>query len=129
MIGGVTTPAPTQDCPRRATEQDVAALVHLRSLMFASMGYDVGGKDADWRVAAAGWLRKQLTMPLQFAGFVMEHPADGEGPRQVQLLSRGGRTNPLRLRDPGRSILHACSRRGSAAKVSVGVARARATPR
>jgi len=77
MIGGVTTQAPAQVLPRRATEQDVAALVHLRSLMFSSMGFDVGGQDAAWRVAAADWLREQLTMPQQFAGFVMEHPADG----------------------------------------------------
>jgi hypothetical protein len=77
MIGGMKAEAPAQVRPRRATEGDVAALVHLRSLMFSSMGYDVGGKDADWRVAAADWLREQLTMPQQFAGFVMEHPADG----------------------------------------------------
>jgi RimJ/RimL family protein N-acetyltransferase len=77
MIGGVTTHAPARVRPRRATEQDVAALVHLRSLMFSSMGFDVGGQDAAWRVAAAEWLREQLTMSRQFAGFVMEHPADG----------------------------------------------------
>jgi len=77
MIGGVTTHTPAQVRPCRATEQDVAALVHLRSLMFSSMGSDVGGQDAAWRVAAAGWLREQLTRPQQFAGFVMEHPADG----------------------------------------------------
>ena len=77
MIAGVKTPAPAQVRPRRATEQDVSALVHLRSLMFSSMGYDVGGKDADWRVAASDWLREQLTMPQQFAGFVMEDTADG----------------------------------------------------
>jgi len=77
MIGGVKTQAPAQVRPRRATEQDVAALVQLRSLMFSSMGSDVGGHDAAWRVAAADWLREQLTMPQQFAGFVMEHPADG----------------------------------------------------
>jgi ribosomal protein S18 acetylase RimI-like enzyme len=55
----------------------VAALVHLRSLMFASMGSEVGGQDAAWRVAAADWLREQLIRPQQFAGFVMEHPSDG----------------------------------------------------
>lgn len=77
MIGGVTTHASAQLQPRRATELDVAALVHLRSLMFRSMGSDVGGQDAAWRVAAADWLREQLTRPQQFAGFVMEHPADG----------------------------------------------------
>jgi ribosomal protein S18 acetylase RimI-like enzyme len=77
MIGRVTTQAPAQVLLRRATEQDVAALVQLRSLMFSSMGSDVGGQDAAWRVAAADWLREQLTMPQQFAGFVMEHQADG----------------------------------------------------
>ena len=77
MISGVTTHAPAQVLPRRATEQDVAALVHLRSLMFSSMGSAVGDQDAAWRVAAAGWLREQLTRPQQFAGFVIERPADG----------------------------------------------------
>jgi GNAT superfamily N-acetyltransferase len=55
----------------------VEALVHLRSLMFSSMGSDVGGQDAAWRVAAADWLHEQLTRPQQFAAFVLEHPADG----------------------------------------------------
>jgi ribosomal protein S18 acetylase RimI-like enzyme len=77
MIYGVTSNAPAQLRPRRATEQDVAALVQLRSLMFSSMGTAVGGQDAAWRVVAAEWMREQLTRPLQFAGFVMEHPVDG----------------------------------------------------
>jgi len=77
MICGVTSHTPVQVRPRRATEQDVAALVHLRSLMFSSMGSAVDGQDAVWRVASAEWLREQLTRPLQFAGFVMEHPTDG----------------------------------------------------
>lgn len=76
-MGGVTTPAPAQVRARRATVQDVAALVQLRSLMFSSMGSDVGGPDAAWRVAAADWFREQLTRPQQFAGFVMEHQLDG----------------------------------------------------
>ena len=57
--------------------QDVPALVHLPSLMFSSMGSDVGSHDAPWRVAATGWFRDQLTRPRQFAGFVIEHPVDG----------------------------------------------------
>jgi hypothetical protein len=77
MIYGVMSNTRVQLRPRRATEQDVAALVHLRSLMFSSMGTAVGGQDAAWRVAAAEWLREQLTRPQQFAGFVVEHPADG----------------------------------------------------
>jgi hypothetical protein len=77
MIYGVISNTRVQLRPRRATEQDVAALVHLRSLMFSSMGTAVGGQDAAWRVAAAEWLREQLTRPQQFAGFVVEHPADG----------------------------------------------------
>ena len=77
MIVGVITPVPAQVRLRRATVQDVPALVHLRSLMFSSMGSDVGGQDAAWRVAAAGWFREQLDRPEQFAGFVIEHPADG----------------------------------------------------
>ena len=77
MIYGVTSNTAAQVRLRRATEQDVAALVHLRSLMFSSMGREVGGQDAAWRVASAEWLREQLTRPMQFAGFVMEHPVDG----------------------------------------------------
>ena len=77
MIVGVIIPVPAQVQLRRATVQDVPALVHLRSLMFSSMGSDVGGHDAEWRVAAAGWFRDQLTRPRQFAGFVIEHPVDG----------------------------------------------------
>lgn len=68
---------PAQVQLRRAVVQDVSALVHLRSLMFSSMGSDVGGQDTGWRVAAAGWFRDQLTRPRQFAGFVIEHPVDG----------------------------------------------------
>jgi len=77
MIGGVTTPAQQQVLLRRATAQDVAALVHLRSLMFSSMGSDVGGDDAAWRAASASWFREQLARPDQFAGFVTEHHVDG----------------------------------------------------
>jgi len=71
------TPLPEQTGLRRATRQDVAALVHLRSLMFSSMGSDVGGQDAAWREAATGWFGEQLARPHQFAGFVLEHPLDG----------------------------------------------------
>jgi len=56
---------------------DVAALVHLRSLMFSSMGSDVGASNAAWRLAATGWFTQQLARPQKFAGFVMEHPVDG----------------------------------------------------
>ena len=77
MIVGVIIPVPAQVQLRRATVEDVTALVHLRSLMFSSIGSDVGGHDAEWRVAAAGWFRDQLTRPRQFAGFVIEHPVDG----------------------------------------------------
>jgi ribosomal protein S18 acetylase RimI-like enzyme len=77
MIVGVTFPLPSQVRLRRATVHDVQALVHLRSLMFSSMGSDVGGQDAPWRVAAAGWFREQLDLPEQFAGFVIEHPDHG----------------------------------------------------
>lgn len=73
----MTTPVPAQVRLRRATKQDVAALVHLRSLMFSSMGSDVGAQDAAWRIAAAGWFQEQLARPREFAGFVIEHPVDG----------------------------------------------------
>jgi ribosomal protein S18 acetylase RimI-like enzyme len=77
MIGGMTTPPPAQVQPRRATKADVAALVHLRSLMFSAMGVDVGGQDAAWRLAATRWFLEQLDRPQEFAGFVVEHPVDG----------------------------------------------------
>ena len=77
MIVGVTIPVPAQVQLRRATVQDVPALVHLRSLMFSSMGSEVGGHDATWRVTAADWFREQLDRPEQFAGFVIEHRDDG----------------------------------------------------
>jgi GNAT superfamily N-acetyltransferase len=77
MIVGVIAPVSSQVRLRRATIQDVQALVHLRSLMFSSMGSDVGGQDAAWRVAAADWFREQLDMPEQFAGFVIEHTDEG----------------------------------------------------
>jgi ribosomal protein S18 acetylase RimI-like enzyme len=77
MIAGVTTPTQTQVRLRRATAQDVEALVHLRALMLSSMGSDVGGRGAAWRAAAATWFREQLARPEQFAGFVTEHPVDG----------------------------------------------------
>jgi ribosomal protein S18 acetylase RimI-like enzyme len=70
-------PVPAQVRVRRAAVQDVRALVHLRALMFSSMGFDVGGQDAPWRLAAAGWFNEQLTLRHQFAGFVAEHPVDG----------------------------------------------------
>ena len=76
-MAGVIPPAPAQVLLRRATMQDALALVHLRSLMFSSMGTDAGAKDAPWRVAAADWFREQLARPSQFAGFVIEHPDDG----------------------------------------------------
>jgi ribosomal protein S18 acetylase RimI-like enzyme len=77
MIVGVITPVSSQVRLRRATVHDAQALVHLRSLMFSSMGSDVGGQDAPWRVAAAGWFQEQLDRPEQFAGFVIEHPDEG----------------------------------------------------
>jgi ribosomal protein S18 acetylase RimI-like enzyme len=76
-MSGVITSQPRQVLLRRATAQDVLALVSLRSLMFSSMGRDVGGQDAQWRAAAADWLREQVDRPEQFAGFVLEHPVDG----------------------------------------------------
>lgn len=93
-MGWVTTLEPDHPRLRRATTADVPRLVHLRSLMLSSMGSDVGGPDAAWRVAAAGWFREQLDQPERFAGFVMEHPVDGVvcaalGSRDVRAPSPG----------------------------------------
>lgn len=68
---------PPQILPRRATVQDIAALVDLRSTMFSAMGSDVGDNAARWRVAATTWFEAQLARPQEFAGFVIEHPVEG----------------------------------------------------
>lgn len=64
---------------RRATADDVPALVRLRALMLDAMGADVGGPDAPWRAAAGEWFAKRLADPgsPDFAVFVVDDPELG----------------------------------------------------
>ncbi|HWD78220.1 MAG TPA: GNAT family N-acetyltransferase [Kribbella sp.] len=62
---------------RRAKPDDAESLVHLRGLMLAAMGNDVGGPDAPWRAIALDWFADQLTSPDTFAAYVVDDPAVG----------------------------------------------------
>ncbi|GAA0575964.1 GNAT family N-acetyltransferase [Kribbella sandramycini] len=62
---------------RRATQNDVEALVHLRGLMIEAMGTDPGGPDAQWRKNARGWYAEQLEQPGSFAAYVVDDPTAG----------------------------------------------------
>ncbi|MEU8222937.1 GNAT family N-acetyltransferase [Kribbella sp. NPDC048915] len=84
---------------RRAKPDDAESLVHLRGLMLAAMGDDLGGPDAPWRIRAQAWFAEQLAAPDRFAAFVVDDPAFGvvagaagdvhehpPGPRDVTTL-------------------------------------------
>lgn len=62
---------------RRAGADDAESLVHLRGLMLAAMGNDVGGVDAPWRVIAREWFAGQLASPDTFAAYVVDDPDAG----------------------------------------------------
>ncbi|MCX5400441.1 GNAT family N-acetyltransferase [Streptomyces sp. NBC_00102] len=62
---------------RRATADDVPALVRLRALMLAEMGTAVGPEDAPWRGAAARWFTERLPAVHEFAVFVVDEPELG----------------------------------------------------
>ncbi|MFJ7494340.1 GNAT family N-acetyltransferase [Streptomyces sp. NPDC097727] len=62
---------------RRATLDDVAALVRLRGLMLADMGMETGGADAPWREASAQWFTERLRRPDTFAAFLVDDPELG----------------------------------------------------
>jgi ribosomal protein S18 acetylase RimI-like enzyme len=62
---------------RRAKPDDAESLVHLRGLMLAAMGNDIGGPDAPWRLAAREWFAEQLASPDTFAAYVVDDPGVG----------------------------------------------------
>ncbi|MFG1907246.1 GNAT family N-acetyltransferase [Kribbella sp. NPDC048928] len=62
---------------RRAGADDTESLVHLRGLMLAAMGNDVGGPDAQWRVIAREWFAGQLASPDTFAAYLVDDPVAG----------------------------------------------------
>ncbi|WP_326763611.1 GNAT family N-acetyltransferase [Streptomyces sp. NBC_01591] len=62
---------------RRATLDDVPALVRLRGLMLAEMGVETGGPDAPWRAASTQWFAERLRHPAVFAAFLVDDPALG----------------------------------------------------
>ncbi|MFB7530977.1 GNAT family N-acetyltransferase [Streptomyces sp. NPDC056178] len=62
---------------RRATVDDVPALVRLRGLMLADMGIETGGADAPWRAASARWFTEQMRRPDMFAAFLVDDPELG----------------------------------------------------
>lgn len=62
---------------RRATADDVEALVRLRALMLAEMGMAVGPEDAPWRGTATRWFAERLPMEAVFAAFVVDDPELG----------------------------------------------------
>ncbi|MFF2324925.1 MULTISPECIES: GNAT family N-acetyltransferase [unclassified Streptomyces] len=62
---------------RRATDDDVPALVRLRGLMLADMGMETGGPDAPWRAACAQWFTERLHRPATFAAFLVDDPELG----------------------------------------------------
>ncbi|MFE7357288.1 GNAT family N-acetyltransferase [Streptomyces sp. NPDC057543] len=62
---------------RRATLDDVPALVRLRGLMLADMGLETGGADAPWRAVSAQWFTERLRHPATFAAFLVDEPGFG----------------------------------------------------
>jgi ribosomal protein S18 acetylase RimI-like enzyme len=62
---------------RRAGPDDAESLVHLRGLMLAAMGRDIGGADAPWRAIAVEWFAGQLASPDTFAAYVVDDPDAG----------------------------------------------------
>ncbi|MFD7069033.1 GNAT family N-acetyltransferase [Streptomyces sp. NPDC059913] len=62
---------------RRATLDDVPALVRLRGLMLDGMGVETGGPDAPWRAASADWFTDRLGRPGLFAAFLVDDPELG----------------------------------------------------
>lgn len=61
---------------RKATIDDVDALVRLRAQMFADMHRPPGEVDAPWRMAAAAWFTERLATG-DFAAFVVDDPELG----------------------------------------------------
>ncbi len=104
--------------PRRATEDDAAALVALRALMMQDMGRDDGDPQAPWRAVAHDWFAARLRLPGEFAAFVVDDPqlgvvssavgiCDGHAPGPSNLSGLRGNVSSVST-DPR------CRRRGYA---------------
>lgn len=62
---------------RRATAEDIGALVRLRALMLNAMGTPTGDERAPWRADAARWFADRMPPADEFAAFVVEDPELG----------------------------------------------------
>lgn len=62
---------------RRATLDDVPALVRMRALMLTDMGMDVGDELAPWRAASAQWFADRMPRSDEFAAFLVDDPELG----------------------------------------------------
>lgn len=62
---------------RRATPDDVHALVRMRALMLSDMGVETGDAGAPWRAASAQWFADGLRLPGEFAAFLVDDPELG----------------------------------------------------
>lgn len=62
---------------RRATSDDVPALVRMRALMLSDMGLDTGDERAPWRAASARWFADRMPLSDKFAAFLVEDPELG----------------------------------------------------
>ncbi|MFJ1895988.1 MULTISPECIES: GNAT family N-acetyltransferase [unclassified Streptomyces] len=62
---------------RRATSEDIPALVRMRALMLSDMGFDTGDERAPWRAAAAQWFADRMPLTDEFAAFLVEDPELG----------------------------------------------------
>lgn len=64
-------------CVRRATLDDVPALVRMRALMLSDMGMETADAEAPWRAASTLWFSERLRLPDEFAAFLVDDPELG----------------------------------------------------
>lgn len=81
---------------RRATGDDIAALVRLRARMLADMGVDVGDEEAVWRSHAADWFAARIDRDDAFAAFVVDDPELGVVACAVGRATRTPRVRTVR---------------------------------
>ncbi|MFD0019969.1 GNAT family N-acetyltransferase [Streptomyces sp. NPDC058382] len=62
---------------RRATADDVSALLRLRALMLSEMGMDTGDGHAPWREVSARWFTERIPRRDEFAAFLVDDPELG----------------------------------------------------
>ncbi|WP_392675407.1 GNAT family N-acetyltransferase [Streptomyces sp. LN785] len=71
------TVSPLRVGVRRATPDDVPALVRMRALMLSDMGMETGDAEAPWRAASAQWFAERMRLPGEFAAFLVDDPELG----------------------------------------------------